>query len=101
MTRFTDLNFALLNISQVIPKMRKLAKQKGQSNPVVISTCSKEEQMCTHYAPLVKGKKFLLGRPDTETFNEVLGEEELLDWYGMKLTLVYAAEKVGKVLRLV
>jgi hypothetical protein len=37
---------------QIIPKMRQLAAEKGEEGnvPVVISTCSIRESMCTHYA---------------------------------------------------
>ncbi len=66
--------------------MRKLAKEQGEKGnvAVVISNCSKDQQMCTHYAPLVQGKKFLMGRPDTEDHLETLGAEHFLDWNGMK-----------------
>lgn len=81
--------------------MRQLAKQKGVAVPVVLTTCSKGEQMCTHYAPLVKGEKFLLGRPDSETYNEALGPESVVDWYGMKKSVVDGATKLGTLLKIV
>ena len=82
--------------------MRRLAIEKGEKGnvPVVISHCSKEQSMCTHYAPLVQGKKFLLGNPDSETFNESLGPEDVLNVYGIKKTISGAKEKIGKFLRI-
>jgi hypothetical protein len=80
--------------------MRQIVAEQGEkgNEPIVITTCSKREQMCTHYAPLVHGKRFLLGRPDTESYNAALGPEDLLNWHGMKLTLSEGKEKIGSYL---
>jgi hypothetical protein len=88
---------SLFHDFQVIPRMRKLVAEQGEEGnvPIVITTCSKREQMCTHYAPLVNGKHFLLGRPDTESYNTAMGPEDLLNWHGMKLTLSEGREKIG------
>ena len=40
--------------------------------------------MCTHYAPLVKGDVFLMGRVDTDTHIEQLGPENFIDLKGLK-----------------
>jgi hypothetical protein len=48
--------------------MRKLAKEKGVTDPVVIATCRKAEEMCTVYVPMAKTKRFLLGNPDSDTY---------------------------------
>jgi len=72
---------------QIIPAIRKLVLSKTPDksfSPVVISTCSRAQQMCTHYAPLVQGQDFLMGRPTTDSHNASLGEEHFLDWKGFK-----------------
>ena len=77
--------------------MRRLAIEKGEKGnvPIVISHCSKEQSMCTHYAPLVQGKKFLLGNPNSEEWIESLGYEDILNLYGIKKTLGDAKFKIG------
>ena len=50
--------------------MRKLAAEKGETIPVVISQCSEGEKVCTHYVPLVNSKEFLIGLPPTEEYIE-------------------------------
>lgn len=56
---------AMVHSIKVLPKLRKYAEEKVNGEPVtIISTCSIREKMCTHYAPLYKGKKFLLGLED-------------------------------------
>lgn len=42
---------------------------------VVITTCNIDQQRCTHYVPLSKGRDFLLGRPTTEDHIMALGPE--------------------------
>jgi hypothetical protein len=66
--------------------MRKMAMEKGgpENYPIVISQCDKKQEMCTHYAPLVQGKDFLVGRPPMEKHLEVLGPESFLDWEHFK-----------------
>ena len=74
--------------------MHNLAAEKlNGEQSIVLSVCSKEEQMCTHYAPLTNIDAFLLGRPTSKDFNDDLGKEQVLDWYGMQLTLQYGKEK--------
>jgi len=69
---------------KVIPAMRKHAKAQGVADPVVLTTCNKEQEMCTHYVPLVKTEIFLLGLPTSAEHNAALGKEHFLDWEGFK-----------------
>jgi hypothetical protein len=73
---------------KVIPALRRYAQQhSAKGSPItVVSTCSIPDEMCTHYAPLSQGKKFLLGRPDMETYLKELGPEPFLslDWKGVQ-----------------
>ena len=74
--------------------MRKLVIEKAKQDgieedggvvtPIVISMCSIKDEMCTHYAPLVKGDEFLCGRPNTEQHLAALPPEHFLDWDGFK-----------------
>ena len=67
--------------------MRKLVVEKSDDKtnvPIVISMCSVKDEMCTHYAPLVKGDEFLCGRPTTEQHLASLPPEHYLDWDGFK-----------------
>lgn len=64
--------------------MKKLAKEKGADNAVVIATCSKSEEMCTIYAPLVSTKDFLLGQTDPETYKASVPEDALISYKGLK-----------------
>jgi hypothetical protein len=80
---------ALVHSYKVIPALRAhvlaASPDHGSNPPVVISTCSSKEQMCTHYAPLVKSKKFLLGRPDSVAWIKSLPKEtSMIDWKGVK-----------------
>jgi len=69
---FTDGAFsALLQSYKIIPAFRKYAKEnkiESADNPVVISTCSAKQQMCTYYMPLRKMKQFFLGNPAAEEY---------------------------------
>ena len=80
---------ALIHSWKVIPSLRKHAQEhvKKDSPVTVVTTCSIEDGVCTHYAPLYQGRKFLLGQPDMETYLEQLGPEPMLNWSGMKNTL--------------
>lgn len=80
--------------------MRAIVAEQGEkgNEAIIITTCSRSEQMCTHYAPTGDGKRFLLGRPDTASYNAELGPEELLNWHGMRKTLSEGREKVGSYL---
>lgn len=64
--------------------MRKLAKEKGADDAVVLATCRKFEEMCTLYAPLVQTKDFLLGQLDPETYKAGLPADALVSWDGTK-----------------
>lgn len=84
---FTDgFVSALIHSWKVIPALREYAsKQAREGSPVVvITTCSKKQSMCTHYAPLAEGKQFLLGQPDTEMWSEAIGAEPMIDWDGVR-----------------
>lgn len=80
---------ALVINYKIIPKLRELAAKKvAKGNPVVIvSTCSMKENMCTHYVPLVKAKKFLLGEPDMDTYLATLAPEPWVNWDGIVASL--------------
>mmetsp|Transcript_4557 Transcript_4557/g.7894 ORF Transcript_4557/g.7894 Transcript_4557/m.7894 type:complete len:81 (-) Transcript_4557:54-296(-) len=69
--------------------MLKYAKEKGEPGnvPVVITTCSIRQQMCTHYAPLVQGDKFLLGQLPSADYLASLPPEKLIDWAESKKNL--------------
>lgn len=79
---------ALVHSYKVIPALRKRVLAKtGPGNPaVVMTTCSIKEQMCTHYAPLLKSKKFFLGLPDSEAYLASLPKEQIIsvDWRGFR-----------------
>ncbi|KAL3939840.1 MAG: hypothetical protein SGBAC_005518 [Bacillariaceae sp.] len=84
----------LVQSMKIIPRMHKIAaEQLNHGQTVVVSVCSKEEQMCTHYAPLVQVEDFLLGRPTTFEFNDGLPAETMVDWKGLQLTLEYGARR--------
>lgn len=80
---------ALILEYKVIPALRKYATEHSASssteNPVVVlTTCSAEEGMCTHYSPLERGEQFLLdGQQDYVTYLNSLDPEPLLDWEGI------------------
>jgi hypothetical protein len=81
---------ALLLQYKIIPALRAYAEEhKADKGPVVIvSTCSEKQQMCTHYAPLYKGKTFLLGQKDMYAHLAEIGPESMIDWQGMKRGLM-------------
>lgn len=61
---------ALLQNYKVFPALYKYAKQnlpEGQKF-IITTTCNREKQMCTHYVPMVQEEKFLLGHPDTMSY---------------------------------
>jgi len=79
---FTNGFVSALTLSyKIIPALRKYAIKNGEKGniPVVISSCNASQQMCTHYAPLVQGKKFMFGNPPTDKFLEALGPEQWID----------------------
>ena len=63
---------------KVLPALRQAAVEAGADVPVVLSTCSEKESMCTHYAPLESARTFLLGQPDTDTYLQALGPEPMI-----------------------
>jgi hypothetical protein len=72
---------------QVLPKMRKMVVEMGGGAdivPLVISHCNRRKQWCTHYAPLVQTKDFLIGQPTTDEYLAALGPESFLDWEHLK-----------------
>lgn len=73
---------ALILSYKVIPALRKYAEENGEAGnvPVVLTTCSEKEQMCTHYAPLLRGNKFLLGKPESKEYVKSFEEEKWVDW---------------------
>eukprot|EP00542_Grammatophora_oceanica_P018963 CAMPEP_0194049494 /NCGR_PEP_ID=MMETSP0009_2-20130614/30708_1 /TAXON_ID=210454 /ORGANISM="Grammatophora oceanica, Strain CCMP 410" /LENGTH=274 /DNA_ID=CAMNT_0038695661 /DNA_START=64 /DNA_END=888 /DNA_ORIENTATION=+ len=77
---------ALITSYKVIPAMREYAMKKGEPGnvPIVITTCDFWEQYCRHYAPLLQGKDFLLGQPNSEEWLESLGPEPMIDFEKMK-----------------
>ncbi|KAG7356767.1 hypothetical protein IV203_001453 [Nitzschia inconspicua] len=84
---FTDGFVSSLIFSyKILPAMRKMIVEKGgpDSIPVVISQCDRKQQMCSHYAPLVQSKDFLMGLPTTEEHLAALGPESFLDWEHLK-----------------
>mmetsp|Transcript_12868 Transcript_12868/g.31251 ORF Transcript_12868/g.31251 Transcript_12868/m.31251 type:complete len:327 (+) Transcript_12868:292-1272(+) len=66
---------ALIFSYKVLPVLRKMGVEQGEEGnaPIVISHCSKEQEMCTHFVPLVQGKDFLVGRPTSEEHLKSLG----------------------------
>lgn len=59
---------ALLQSYKILPKLREYAKNHGEAgkNPIVIATCSTEQNMCTYYMPLSKRDKFYMGKTTME-----------------------------------
>jgi hypothetical protein len=89
---------ALLLQYKVIPALRRYASQhmvddpKAGSGvgPVVLTTCSISEAMCTHYVPLVKTRRFHVGgRPSSDSYRKMLKPQdfEMIDWEGLRKTL--------------
>lgn len=72
---------ALMLTWRIIPALRQhVEKTSGKTPAVVITTCSVDDQMCTHYAPLKKGEKFLLGQPECKEYAKLLGKSELFNF---------------------
>eukprot|EP00816_Leptocylindrus_hargravesii_P002224 CAMPEP_0196821108 /NCGR_PEP_ID=MMETSP1362-20130617/77844_1 /TAXON_ID=163516 /ORGANISM="Leptocylindrus danicus, Strain CCMP1856" /LENGTH=260 /DNA_ID=CAMNT_0042200183 /DNA_START=88 /DNA_END=870 /DNA_ORIENTATION=- len=59
---------------KILPAMQKYAKQHGVEGtiPIMTSTCSIKEKMCTHYIPLEKSEMFLLGKTPPEEYSSDL-----------------------------
>lgn len=58
---------AMVTSWKVIPALRKYAEEHNVK-PVVITTCSIDDGMCTHYLPLKKTKPFHLGHPEMNEY---------------------------------
>jgi hypothetical protein len=89
---------ALLLQYKVIPALLRYAsehmvdKPKAGTGvgPVVLTTCSVSEAMCTYYVPLVKTRRFHVGgRPDGDAYRKSLKAQdfELIDWEGLRKSL--------------
>jgi len=55
---------------KILPKFKKYAEDHGElgKSPILISTCSAKQKMCTYYMPLAKRDKFYMGKQTTEVF---------------------------------
>ena len=72
---------ALMLTWRIIPALRHHVEQTNGDIPaVVITTCSVDDQMCTHYAPLSTDGAFLLGQPECKEYATILGESDLFDF---------------------
>jgi len=74
---------ALITTYKLVPGLMKYAESQGLVNPVVISTCSISQSACTYYVPLKETEQFLLGRPDSKTYQKTFGDKsnsQFLDW---------------------
>jgi hypothetical protein len=82
----SDMLFSL----RILPQLRKFATEKqleaGTKTPAVsvISTCSIKDSMCTYYAPIEKGARFLLGQEPTEVYAKTLPPRPLFGFKRMK-----------------
>lgn len=65
---------------KVLPALRQAAVQAGADAPVVLTTCSVKEGMCTHYAPLESASTFLLGHEATDAYLATLEPEPTIDF---------------------
>jgi len=75
---FTNGFVSALTFSyKILPAMQKWAAEHIEDGgpSIVVTTCSIKQQMCTHYAPLVKGDEFLLGRPNSKEYKRQMKEE--------------------------
>jgi len=73
---------ALITTYKLVPGLMNYAESQGLVNPVVISTCSRSQSACTYYVPLQETEQFLLGRPDSKTYQMSFGEVQsrFIDW---------------------
>mmetsp|Transcript_47601 Transcript_47601/g.54973 ORF Transcript_47601/g.54973 Transcript_47601/m.54973 type:complete len:312 (-) Transcript_47601:375-1310(-) len=71
---------------KIIPEMRILAVEKGESGniPVIISQCSEEDGTCIHYVPLVEGGDFLVGNPPMDQYLKSILDESFEIWESMQ-----------------
>jgi len=73
---------ALILSWKIIPAMHRYVEAHAPDGtpPVVISTCSVDESMCTHYAPLANEKAFLLGQEECKVYAASIAREPLVDF---------------------
>lgn len=73
---------ALIFTYKVLPALRKYGMEHSHkgSPVVVITTCSIQDEMCTHYVPLFKGHKFHMGRPVQKDYIDSLPPERFFDF---------------------
>mmetsp|Transcript_50216 Transcript_50216/g.151157 ORF Transcript_50216/g.151157 Transcript_50216/m.151157 type:complete len:111 (-) Transcript_50216:507-839(-) len=81
---------------QVFPALIKFARAHGAEGPSVVmsTTCSIDQQICTHFAMLDKTKQFFLGRSSSDVYLTELDAEKdsrtdsfSLAWKGLKKLL--------------
>lgn len=79
---FTDgFISALILTWRIIPALRqRVEMMEGDTPAVVITTCSVDDQMCTHYAPLSTEGIFLLGEPECKEYAKLLGKSDMFDF---------------------
>lgn len=64
---------AIIQQLKVIPAIMKYSKEHAPGElPMMVMTCSIQERMCTHYAPLEKTQDFLLGKASTSEYADKL-----------------------------
>ena len=71
---------------QIIPALQKLSIEKGgfDTNPIVISTCRQDEEMCTFYVPLAQTDAFMMGLQDTASYSKSLPNDDVISWESLK-----------------
>ncbi|KAL3817076.1 hypothetical protein ACHAXA_000126 [Cyclostephanos tholiformis] len=74
------------NTTKIIPKFMKYAREHGESgkSPIVISTCSARQRMCTYYTPLEKRDEFFMGRKTTEEYAKEFVHAGILERIGIR-----------------
>ena len=93
----------LIHSHKIIPQLRAYAAEQHRirfptvSTPVitVITTCSINDGMCTHFAPLEPTEPFLLGQPTMEVYMETLRKEGLIDFDLLKRRFTMGLQKVS------
>merc|ERR1712151_801598 len=77
---------ALLHSYRIYPKLRQHAMEimKTDVVPSVITTCSTQEKMCTHYVPVKETEQFLLGRIDSKSYFNKQTKSGIVDWDGVQ-----------------
>eukprot|EP00970_Alexandrium_tamarense_P001347 scaffold139_cov199-Alexandrium_tamarense.AAC.27 len=94
---YTDGAFsAILQTYKIIPAFQKYAKEHGVSeeSPIIISTCSINQSMCTFYMPLTKRNKFFLGKQTAEEYAQTFHSVGFFEKMGIDFT-EFSNVKVG------